>query len=144
MSDSIECTIDSLKKIDSEDMTNEIFMVNLINNYTDYYKKIKKKSINFTLFDGINLADPTSTNAALEEFYEKLIEYKTFQKHNPEYIKIYNSTHDISSSDNEIYGLLINGILKYKSISLFALLIELTNLQYEKIKSNIYNIILLN
>ena len=129
---------------ETEDMINEKFMVDLINNYTDYYKKIKKKSINFTLFDGINITDPTSTNAALEEFYEKLIEYKTFQKHNPEYIKIHNSTYDISCTDNELYGLLINGNLKYKSISLFALLMELTNLQYEEKITNIYNIILLN
>ena len=125
-----------------EELTNEKFLVNLINNYTDYYKKIKKKPSNFNMFDGINISDPSSTNGALEEFYGKMIEYKTFQKHHPEYIKIHYDD-IIIKHDSEIYGLLENGKLICKSISLFSLLVELTNLKNEKVEK-LYNIILLD
>jgi hypothetical protein len=138
--------ISEIKK-DGEIEIDENFLVNLINNFTDYYKKIKQKSTNFTLFDGINTTDPTSTNGALEEFYGKMIEYKTYQKHNPDYIKIYNISEIIHKSDMEIYGLLNNGKLICKSTSLFSILIELTNIQYENIirkNKSQFNIIVLD
>lgn len=129
-------------EIDGENIFNCVnqsqFLIDLMNNYVKYYKLIKKKKFKFNLFDEIDIDNPSSTNHILEEFYEKMIEYKTF----PEKNKLYKYTDKVHIND-EHYGLLVDGILLYKSCSLFTLLIEQTNIQYEKKTRNI-NIILLN
>ena len=129
-------------EIDGENIFNCVnqsqFLIDLMNNYVKYYKLIKKKKFKFNLFDEIDIDNPSSTNHILEEFYEKMIEYKTF----PEKNKLYQYTDKVHIND-EHYGLLVDGILLYKSCSLFTLLIEQTNIQYEKKTKNI-NIILLN
>jgi hypothetical protein len=113
------------------------FLIDILNNYVRYYKLIKKKG-KISLFENIDDTNPSSTNHILEEFYEKMIEYKTF----PEKRKLYKYTDKILA-DDEQYGLLVDGMIIYKSCSLFALLIEQTNIQYEN-KNKISNIILLN
>jgi len=128
----IESTDD---KLENKLKNDEDFMVELINNYTTYFKKIYGKSQEYTLFDGIDMSDDTSTNKALEEFFEELCKFRVDDMINSETTKIvkYDEKDTLKKSD-ELYAILENGIPLCVSVSLFAILIELTNL---KILNNI-------
>lgn len=117
------------------------FMVDMINNYINHYKKINNKPANFTLFDGINFDDLSSTNAPLEIFYEEMLKYKVNEKSNPNFIKIYNETERNSMQIiDEMYGILDDGKPVCFSTSFFSLLIEMTNLKNENPNVN-YSIV---
>jgi hypothetical protein len=112
----------------------EEFLVNVINEYIIYYKKLKNLPDDFTLFDGINIYDDTSTNVSLEEFYDAKYSYD----HNGEkYIKIYDDVNEIKDKYYEIYVMLKNNIEFKYSPSLFSLLIEIVNLKNED-SDNVY------
>ena len=122
------------KNIINDSMPIESFYVDLINNYTEYYKKINNKK-KLSLLEGINDDDPTSTNKQLENFYEEMCLYNIYEKTNPENIKIYEyddkkNQPKLGEKDN-LYGIMKNGEIQYISLSLFSLLIELTNLKIE-------------
>ena len=122
------------KNIINDSMPIESFYVDLINNYTEYYKKINNKK-KLSLLEGINDDDPASTNKQLENFYEEMCLYNIYEKTNPENIKIYEyddkkNQPKLGEKDN-LYGIMKNGEIQYISLSLFSLLIELTNLKIE-------------
>jgi hypothetical protein len=120
----------------------EEFMVSMINNYVTHYKKVNGKKDDFTLLDGINFNDMTSTNAPLEKFYEEMLKYKTNENKSPEYTKIYEySKRDEMKIDDELYGIIQNGKPLLLSTSFFSLLIELTNLQNETDNKANYDIV---
>jgi hypothetical protein len=127
---------DSAASSNSED-----FMVELINNYTSYFKKIYGKTEKYTLLDGIDTSDDTSTNKALEEFFEELCKFKVNDMTNPNSTKIvkYSELDSLDKSD-ELYAILESGEPLCASISFFAILIELTNLKIEN-KEKVYEII---
>ena len=122
------------------------FIVDLINNYVNYFNKINKKQ-KLTLFDGINFDDPTSTNKQIEEFYIEFEKYKVWETTNKDFIEIYKYE-DISDKgflvdSDDLYCILNNGDPMYVSKSLFSLLIELTNLKNEckNEKENVFEVI---
>lgn len=121
----------------------ENFVVDMINNFTNHYKRVNGKKEDYTLLDGINFEDLTSTNAPLEKFYEEMLKFKVNESTQPEYIKIYDYTQrDSMKIVDELYGIVENGKAKYLSTSFFSLLIELTNLKNETMDKTInYDII---
>jgi len=129
-----ENTHSHYKSIQIQENNNDIFYVDMINNYTDFYKKNNGKNQDYTIFDGIDTTDPTSTNHALEKFYEQMCKYRTDEVSNPKFIEIY--TYDEmyklkNNIDDELYGIFKNGFPIFVSLSFFSLLIELTNLKNE-------------
>lgn len=127
------------------DLTNS-FSGDLLNNYVIYFKEKNKKPQNFTLLDGIDKDDPYSTNMALEELYFEMITFVENEKKNPELCKVihYNDMDRSILNTDELHCVMINGKPELVSQSLFALLIELTNLKnLEKGKKtqNVYHVI---
>lgn len=119
----------------------DVFYVDMINNYLEFYKKYNNKKQDYTFFDGIDTTDPTSTNHAMEQFFEKMSEYKINEISNPEFIEIYeyDELYKIKDKINdELYGIFKNGLPFYVSLSFFSLLIELTNLKNEDIDEKIH------
>ncbi len=132
----------SNKKTTEKTMEVEDFMVNMINNYVSHYKKVNNKNDNFTILDGINFNDVTSTNAPLENFYEEMLKYKINESTNPDYIKIYQySDKDNMKIIDELYCIIKNGTPILLSTSFFSLLIELTNLKNENSEKVNYDIV---
>lgn len=126
----------------SKTMEVEDFMVNMINNYVSHYKKVNNKGDNFTILDGINFNDVTSTNAPLENFYEEMLKYKINENTNPDYIKIYQYFEkDKMKIIDELYCIIKNGTPILLSTSFFSLLIELTNLKNENSEKVNYDIV---
>lgn len=117
------------------------FMVDLSNNYLKYFKKINGNKDNLTMFDGINAENKSSVNSQLESFYEEMIKFKIAPESKKQICKYENLKN--FENDDELYGIQQNGTIVVVSMSLFALLIELTNLEYENPKIN-YNIICLS
>jgi len=103
--------------------SDEEFLVEIMNNYLKYYKMTHNLDKELTLFDGMNEYDKTITNNQLESFYKELKNYKKndnkIEKYNPE------------SKTKYLFGITKNTELSLVSNSLFALLIELTNLERE-------------
>jgi hypothetical protein len=119
----------------------DVFYVDMINNYLEYYKKNNNKNKSYTMFDGIDTRDPTSTNHSLEQFYEEMCKYKTNDVSNQEYIKLYKYDERDSIKidiNDELYGIFKDGFPIYVSLSFFSLLIELTNLKNEDVNEK-YN-----
>ena len=113
------------------------FIVEMMNNYTQHYKKISNKE-KLTVLDGINFSDVTSTNIQLENFYEEMLKYKVNETTNPEYIKIYKySEREKMKIYDELYVIIKDGEPLFLSTSMFSLLIELTNLKNENAHKNI-------
>jgi len=139
-----DISIDKVEKGEymKEEIVIESFYVDLINNYTEYYKKINNKTI-LSLLDGINDEDPTSTNKQLENFYEEMCLYNVYEKTKPENIKIYEYSdkinHPILGEKDNLYGIMKNGEMLYISLSLFSLLIEVTNLNIEDKEEKLVN-----
>lgn len=112
------------------------FIVDMINNYSKYYLKLKKKKNKGDLFEGIDFDDPTSTNFYLEDFYRHMENYKINQRINPDFIKIYDVIDEelvnrINNDNNEWFVISRDDNILYASQSLFSLIIEFTNLKNE-------------
>lgn len=124
------------------DVTNS-FSGNLMNNYIEYFKKKTKKPQNFTMLDGIDKDDPYSTNMPLEELYFEMTTFLENEKEHPELCKIvpYNEMDQQVVAGDELYCILANGKPLVVSQSLFALLIELTNIKNENKNKIIYDIV---
>lgn len=120
------------------------FTVELINNFIIYFKTREQKAKDFTLFDGTDTSDETSTNMAMEEFYSEMVKFKENERDNPLSTKIlkYNEINNEITNSNELYCISKEGLPMYVSQSFFAILIELTNLkrEYPDNKFNIINL----
>lgn len=117
------------------------FMVDLANNYLNYFKKQNNKSENLNMFDGIDPENELSVNPQLESFYEELVKYKMLSDSDKN-VYNYNELPNLAD-DDELYSIQSNGEQLVVSKSLFSLLIELTNLQNENPNKN-YDIICLS
>lgn len=100
-------------------------IVNIFNVHQIYYKTLYNKKDKETIFDEINYDDETSTNKSLELFYEFLLEYKENSKKGEEYITVY--TEEVIEQDKyeTLYGISLNGDIKYISPSIYSLYILL-------------------
>jgi hypothetical protein len=89
--------------------------IDLLNIFNIYYKTIFKKTTTASLFEGIDLDDETSTNRALEMFYESMHQYKTSQDdryvelYDPdEYKEKYMSKNKTLPEDYPLYSVTVN------------------------------------
>lgn len=110
----------------------ESFMVDMINNFTKYYLKKSKGGI----LEGIDENNPASTNHHIEEFYRHMDDYRVYEKIDKEFVETYSEITDelkerINTSENQWYGIVNGRIITTVSKSLFAILIEFTNLRNE-------------
>ncbi len=105
------------------------YFIELTNNYMKYYRLINNNN-DIKLFDGLSDYDKTITNDQLESFYKELKKYKDD--------KFYE--YDKKSEEKYEYGIFKNDELILVSNSLFALLLEITNLEFENKKNNLYKI----
>lgn len=147
MEKKVKFSEDTEKVVEDEsiDLSEDEFMVEMMNNYLEYYKKKNKKSQSFTLLDEIDVTDTTSTNFALESFYEEMIKFRTDELENNESTKIIPFDESIDIKKNNFYVIKKNNIKILMSKSFFAILIEITNLKREEEiqkKSNYYEIII--
>lgn len=133
-----------IKNDDSPDDSNE-FMVDMINNFMTNYRFSNMKPKNMTLFDGIEMNDPTSTNMIIEEFYEELLKFKMNDSSDSEHTKLYKYSDICNITKKDQYKTILeNGIPIVASQSFFALLIEMTNLKNEDITGSVdYRIVAL-
>ena len=108
------------------------FIMKLLNNYVDHYKKQHNLKNNFNMLEDINHEDMTSTNAIMELFYEEMYKFDSLTKSNTDdtLIHKYSDRHNIDVED-ELYGVSQDGVVKVVSKSFFACLIEMTNMQDE-------------
>jgi hypothetical protein len=103
------------------------FIVKLINQYIRYFnntRNIKSAS----LFDNIDPNDDTSTNRQLEDFYDAKQKFELLPKKIPNYTTLYEPQKLDASTCEELYGIFKKRSLIIVSQSLFAVLIEITNL----------------
>jgi hypothetical protein len=127
----VNTLIHPIKEKTEEDILPE-FMENMFNNYLSFYKETNNDI--HTLFDGINLSDPSSTNKQLEMFYQDMCEFKENNIESSSFTTIFNydERNKIdTSNDDDLYCIMKNGKAIKCSQSFFSILIELTNLQYE-------------
>lgn len=119
------------KIIFEEDTAN--FYIELIKEYTDYYKSKYNKDEKYNLLTDIDISKYDSTNHILELFYNELYEYKLNENKNQEINKIYE--YDEIKDENEydkLYIIMKNGKPYKLSQSFFSLLIELVNCRREE------------
>lgn len=120
-----------------DDEINGDYFQDILNIYIQYYKKAYPEKNIKSLFHDVNFNDPTSTNHAMEMFFEEMLKYKKIDT------KLYtcqNIIPDIIKKDNIIYGLQIDGEIKCVAISVITLIIEIN----DKYKKNMWNIICLS
>lgn len=104
------------------------FYKRLILNYIIYYKNKNDVEI-LNIFENIDPKNILSTNKFIENFYSDVAIFNKNDKENSDINKVYDKP---DFKVGEIYyKLLIDNVEKYYSLSLIALLIEQTNLQYE-------------
>jgi len=121
---------------ESEEVNGDYYQ-DILNIYIQYYKKTYPEKNIKSLFHDVNFNDPTSTNHAMEMFFEEMLKYKKIDT------KIYTSEDiipDMIKSDNIIYGLQIEGEIKCVAVSIMTLIIEIN----DKYKKNNWNIICLS
>lgn len=125
------------------------FIMNMLNNYHEYYKQTMGISKNIKFIDGIDNANSSEdlkdkktklTNHEMEKFYEEQVKYNEAEKEKSDYNKIYDTnTFEKMVIGDELYCIFEDGVPIMYSSSLFSLLIEITNLKNEH--ANNYTII---
>lgn len=110
------------------------FIMEILNTYIKYYQKINNKKENFNLFDEIDVNDDKSINLALSQLYELMCQYREHHKLNPLMNQVYyvndSQTKQLKDVD-QLFGIMVDGILQKISPSMFAILIEATNMRLE-------------
>lgn len=104
----------------SEDNNQEETIVDIINAFQTYYKKLFKKQDNENMFTDIDATNPLATNRSMEFLYEHIYKYK---QNTEEYNKLYIETDEFDLDKfSEFYALLINGEIIKLSASIYALI----------------------
>jgi hypothetical protein len=99
----------------------------LINIFTVYYKSLYQRDVSSNLFEGIDNEDDTSTNRALEMFYDETKKYKDFEE---KFRKIYDAEEYKSTfkddkhmlNDLQLFSVIINDKKRY-TFSLMAAIV---------------------
>jgi hypothetical protein len=118
----ITCVDDSVD--DKEDFTEENKMVNIINAFQIYFKRLFKRNDNENMFNDMNLNDPLSTNRSMEFLYDHIFKYQEIKKKikiNDQILFDENDKFDLNLY-TEFYALLINNEIIKLSESLYALI----------------------
>jgi hypothetical protein len=97
----------------------------LINKYIGYYRKTYPDNKVQNMFDNINYNDLSSTNHIMEMFYTDLLKYNKINND----IYIDASEVDFDNID-ELFGLKVDGEIKYVSQSVISLLYDVVNNKY--------------
>lgn len=116
-------------ELGEEEMQDESMYTRMTNAYMIYYKKLYNRPPDMKMFDGINLEDETSTNGCLESLYEYIIKSNENNKLGEEYVEIYKyeeENKEIFKKFSELYGLCIDGKIRFVSPDLITLLGGLT------------------
>lgn len=125
-------------------MDTEELMVDIINVFHTYYKKIFNKNPNENMFHDLDESDNLATNRALEFIYEHVFKHKENIKANNNNNVLLNED-DIKNLDSydELYALLIDGQIDKLSVSLFSLieyLVKKNNGEWYALHWNIMNL----
>jgi hypothetical protein len=136
----VEPIISNIKEIEEnfEDKDEDEFgkVADLMNIHQTYFRTLFKKNNNENMFEEINYEDKTSTNRSLELFYEYFYEYKTNLEKGEEYVSVY--TEDTIEQDKfeVLYGVLIDGDVKYLSPCIYSLYLLLADNKIIKWREN--------
>jgi hypothetical protein len=85
----------------------------------------KKHQTSGSIFENVNIKDPSATNDKMELFYEYMLEHQSLQAENDELTDVYEPDMKIENSDSyEVYALVMgkNSKTKYISLSFISLL----------------------
>ena len=120
---SVDISVDnSVDNIDNkEDFTEENKMVNIINAFQIYFKRLFKRNDNENMFNDMNLNDPLSTNRSMEFLYDHIFKYQEIKKKNNQILFNENDKFDLNLY-TEFYALLINNEIIKLSESVYALI----------------------
>lgn len=103
------------------DYNQENKMLNIINAFQTYFKKLFKRDDNENMFNDIDTNDPLSTNRSMEFLYEHIFKYQELIKKKTLVIYEENDKFDLDIY-SEFYALLINNEIVKLSESLYALI----------------------
>ncbi len=109
-----------------EDFKEENKMVNIINAFHTYYKKLFKEKENSNMFNGMDTSDPLATNRAMEFLYDHIYKYKEIQKKGTQILFQENDKFDLDTYP-EFFALLIDNEIIKLSESAYALIEYLVN-----------------
>jgi DUF4097 and DUF4098 domain-containing protein YvlB len=112
-----------------EDFKEENKMVNIINAFQTYFKRLFKREDNENMFSDMNTNDPLSTNRSMEFLYDHVFKYQEIIKKKNTLLYEENDKFDLDTYP-EFYALLINNEIIKLSESVYAL-IEFMVLQKE-------------
>jgi hypothetical protein len=113
-----------------EDYSEEIKMVDIINAFQVYYKKLFNKKQTDNMFSELNESDPLATNRQMEFLYEHIYKYKENEKEKNNKNNLFNEEDEFNLDNyDEFFALIINGEINKLSASLFALMAHLVNIQ---------------
>jgi hypothetical protein len=91
-------------------------VVDILDKFLQIYNtKFERKG---SLFENVNMKDPSSTNDKMELFYEYMKIHDDLEKENKLYVDVYDPSDSIPNNDYDIYALIENRNKKIKYISL--------------------------
>jgi hypothetical protein len=95
----------------------------LIDKFLEIYNK--KHNTSGSIFENVDIKNPTSTNDKMEMFYEYMEEHNSMYEEDPVYIDVYEHDVHIENSDSrDVYALVVgkDSKIKYLSLSFISLL----------------------
>ncbi len=105
----------------SNDYTDEAKMVDIINAFQIYYKKLFNKKDNENMFSDLDISNPLATNRSMEFLYDHIFKYHEYQKVNN--LLLLNEDDNFNLDDyDEFFALLFNGEIQKLSASLYSLM----------------------
>lgn len=102
----------------------------LINRYIEYYRKTHPETQIKNMFDNINYSDLSSTNHILEMFYTDILKHNKIDNDIYADADLINSDKHSDKDQHELYGLKIDGNIKYLSKSVISLLLNVIEQKY--------------
>ncbi len=104
-----------------DDYTQENKMVNIINAFQTYYKRLFKRDDNENMFSDMDTTDPLATNRSMEFIYDHIFKYQEIIKKKE--LILFNESDKFNLDDyEEFYALLINHEIIKLSESVYALI----------------------
>ena len=96
--------------------------IDLIDKFLELYNT-KYQKIG-SMFENIDIKDPSSTNERMELFYEYMQEHENLLAENPDNIDVCGPDDHIENNDHEIYAIIHgdNAKVQYLSLSFISLL----------------------
>ena len=119
--------IEELNEVDleSEQTDNLNQYETLINKYIEYYRKTYPDNKVKNMFDNVNYSDLSSTNHIMEMFYTDLLKHKNIK--NDIYV---DATEVDFETIDELFGLKVDGEIRFISQSVISLLHDVVNKKY--------------